>query len=277
MKRIYSLITVIVTLICFSVGVAADDTSFVPVERQLPRLVDDAGLLSESEYSELLTLLDSISENRQCDVAVVTVNSTDGYTAEQYADDIYDYYGFGYGDNDDGMLLLLDMGDRAWHITTYGFGITALTDYRIGVIGDDIVPYLSDGDYYKAFKTFAEDCDYYIESARDDSSGGHDDVSFSISYMPPQFIITAIVGGFVIALIATGIMRSKLKTVRGKSTADPYVVKDSFKLTNSSDVFLYKNTSRTAKPKDDDRSGGGGSSTHTSSSGRSHGGGGGHF
>ena len=265
MKRIYSLITVIVTLICFSVGVAADDTSFVPVERQLPRLVDDAGLLSESEYSELLTLLDSISENRQCDVAVVTVNSTGSYTAEQY------------GDNDDGMLLLLDMGDRAWHITTYGFGITALTDYRIGVLGDDIVPYLSDGDYYKAFKTFAEDCDYYIESARDDSSGGHGDVSFSISYMPPQFILTAVVGGFVIALIATGVMRSKLKTVRGKSTANPYVVENSFKLTNSSDVFLYKNTSRTAKPKDDDRSGGGGSSTHTSSSGRSHGGGGGHF
>lgn len=269
MKRI---ISIILMIFCLIIPVAAT-TSFVPVERTLPLLVDDAGLLSDSEYSTLLEKLESISESRECEVAVITVNSTEGYTAEEYADDIYDYYGFGYGENDDGMLLLLDMGNRKWHITTYGFGAEALNDSAISSIGDKIVPYLSDGDYYDAFTEFADQCDWYIGYARD---GGSDYEYSGTVIFPPQFIFGSIIAGFVIALIATGTMRSKLKTIRSKSGAADYTVKDSLKVTRSSDIFLYRNVTKTAKPDDDDRSGGG-SSMHTSSSGRSHGGGGGSF
>ena len=41
-----------------------------------------------------------------------------GKTAEAYADDYYDYNGYGYGENDDGLLLLVSMGEREWAITT---------------------------------------------------------------------------------------------------------------------------------------------------------------
>ena len=37
-------------------------------------------------------------------LAVVTVNSLEGKTAEAYADDYYDYNGYGYGENDDGLF-----------------------------------------------------------------------------------------------------------------------------------------------------------------------------
>ena len=80
--------------------------------------------------------------------------------------------------------------------------------------------------------------------------------------------------GFVIAFIATAIMRSKLKSVRSKSGATDYIKQGSFRVTRANDFFLYRTVSRRARPKD---TGSGGSSTHRSSSGRSHGGGGGRF
>ena len=73
-------------------------------------------------------------------------------------------------------------------------------------------------------------------------------------------------------------MKSKLKSVHMKAAADDYIIKDSMNITHSSDVFLYKNVVKRARPKNDSSSSsGGGSSTHTSSSGSTHGGGGGSF
>ena len=109
-------------------------SSQIPEERNLPRLVDDAGLLSDSEEEELLGELDEISERQEFDVAVVTVNSLEGKTAEAYADDFYDYHGYGFGTDHDGILLLVSMEARDWHITTTGYGITAFTDAGIEYI-----------------------------------------------------------------------------------------------------------------------------------------------
>ncbi|MDD7113688.1 MAG: TPM domain-containing protein [Lachnospiraceae bacterium] len=41
----------------------------------MPRLTDEADLLTDAEEEELLTKLDEISERQQCDVVVATVNS----------------------------------------------------------------------------------------------------------------------------------------------------------------------------------------------------------
>ena len=84
-----------------------------------------------------------------------------------------------------------------------------------------------------------------------------------------QNILISLAVGFVIAFIATAVMRSKLKSVRPKSGAADYVKEGSFRLTRSNDFFLYRTVSRVAKPKDN--------GSHRSSSGRSHGGGGGKF
>ena len=88
-------------------------------------------------------------------------------------------------------------------------------------------------------------------------------------------LLIALIVGFVIALIATGVMKGKLKTVRFQSAASNYVKANSMNVTESRDMFLYTHVDRRAKPKDTDSSSG--SSTHTSSSGSTHGGGGGKF
>ena len=57
--------------------------------------------------------------SKETDVAAVTVDESPG-TAQQLADDIFDYCGFGYGASKDGVLLLIDMDNREVAITTTG-------------------------------------------------------------------------------------------------------------------------------------------------------------
>ena len=87
-------------------------------------------------------------------------------------------------------------------------------------------------------------------------------------------LIIAAAVGFVVAKVVTGIMKGKLKTVRFQAGAGSYVKAGSMNVTESRDLFLFANVTRSPRPKE---SSSGGSSTHTSSSGSSHGGGGGKF
>lgn len=249
----------------------------------LQRFVDEAGLLTGSERTELLEKLNEISERQQVDVAVVTVNSLEGASATEYADDFYDMNGYGFGNEGDGILLLISMEERDWAISTSGFGITAFTDAGLAYISDMIVGDLSDGDYAWAFTLFAEMCDDYITQAKTGEP-------YDAGHLPKDplvllvFLVFALVVGFVIALIATGIMRSKLKSVHSKTEAGGYVKKGSLNLTLKSDLYLYKDVKRREKPKEEEKKdnsdntrSSGGSTTHKSSSGKKHGGASGKF
>ena len=74
-----------------------------------PRLVDDAGLLSSEEKDELLDKLDEIRDKEDFDVVIVTKESLDGKSPQDYADDYFDYNGYGVGKDKDGILLVLGM------------------------------------------------------------------------------------------------------------------------------------------------------------------------
>ena len=138
----------------------------IPAERQKPLLVDDAGLLTEEESSALLNKLEDISQKYKNEVGIVTVNSLEGKTAEAYADDYYDYNGYGYGENDDGLLLLISMGEREWAISTYGYSHTvAFTDAGLEFISGQFQSKLSSGNYADAFNCFADQCDDFLRQA----------------------------------------------------------------------------------------------------------------
>lgn len=252
--------------------------SAVPVfaAGDLPRLVDDDGLLSDSEAAALQDKLDEISERQRVDIVVVTVSSLEGASAMEYADDFYVYYGYGFGDTRDGILLLVCLEERDWHISTCGYGIKVVTDAGLEYMSEAFLGDLREGNYAAAFTIFAEQCDDFIKQA--DAGTPYD-----TGNLPKEpfgvfsSLLIALGIGFVISLIVTGMMKSSLKTVRSQSAADSYTIKDSLQLTKESDLFLYRHIERTEKPKNTNSGNLGGSSTHTSSSGSTHGGGGGKF
>jgi uncharacterized protein len=233
----------------------------------MPRLVDQADLLTDAQEASLLSKLDSISNRQGMDVVVVTADTLDGKSPMAYADDFYDYNGYA----EDGILLLVSMEDSDWWISTAGYGITAFTDAGIEYLGNRFVPSLSDGDYAGAFEIYADHCDEFITQAK---TGDPYD-THNLPKEPFDFLLNLAVSfviGLVIAAIATAVMKGKLKSVRAQAGASGYVKTGSMNVTHRQDLFLYRDVNRTAKPKDSS-----GSSTHTSSSGRSHGGGGGKF
>lgn len=241
-----------------------------------PRLMDEAGLLSSDEAAEIKAKLDEISERQKFDVVIATVNSLSGKTPREYADDLYDYSGFGFGENKDGVLFLISMEDRDWYITTTGYGIAAITDAGREYIADKFTGYLSDGDYAEAFRIYANEVDRFVTNAAE--TGKPYDVGnlphdpLSLIWIPISLVV-----GLIIAAGVVGGMKSKLRSVSFAAAADSYVKSGSMNVRESRDMFLYSTVSRTAKPKDNDSSSSGGSSTHTSSSGTTHGGGGGKF
>lgn len=245
----------------------------IPDERLKPLLVDDADLLTDSEEKELLAKLEEISKKQKCEVAVVTVDGLDGKTAMEYADDYYDYNGYGYGENRDGILLLISMADRDWWMTTHGYGITAFTDEGMNYMKDKFLPYISDADYKEGFDTYADLCDDFITQAREGNS--YDVGNLPKGIVPPFWILGDLAIGLFIGFIMASIRKNSLKTVRKVSQAQDYTVPGSMVLTMQRDMLVNKTLTTRRIERDSESSGG--SSTHSSSSGSTHGGSGGKF
>ena len=254
-----------------SLGGDTTDTTETPVVYDAQtysaplRLTDSADILTDAEESALLEKLDEVSMRQQFDVVLVTVTDTGAKSLTAYADDFFDYNGFGFGDDRDGVLYLVRVDEdgtystgNSW-ISTSGLGINAFSDSDIQDLGSSITPDLLLGDYVSAFNEYIETADKQVTKVKKFNFG--------------QSLIFSLIIGLIVAFIATGVMKGKLKTVRRKASASDYLKPGSLQLNGQSDVFLYSNVVRTAKPKDTGSSSGG-SSTHTSSSGRTHGGGG---
>ncbi len=237
----------------------------IPQERQEDRLVDLAGVIGDEKESKLKSKLDSISEEWNCDVAIVFVESLQGKDVTAYADDFYDYNGYGMGTDDSGILLLISRGDREWAISTYGKGIKVFTDKEQSYIMDRVQPELKNNDYYNAGSTFASLCEESLE-LYDKTGKGHDTRNFL-----KAFWYCCVFSGVVALLCIIG-MIGKLKTVKFQKGARDYVKRGSMHITSQKDLFLYRNVTKTVKQTSSGSSGSSGSSTHRSSSGRSHGG-----
>ncbi|MDY3919129.1 MAG: TPM domain-containing protein [Candidatus Limivivens sp.] len=249
-------------------------------ERRLPRLVDEADLLTEDEETKLLEQLDEISERQQCDVAVAAVNGLEGKTAEAYADDFFDYNGFGYGEDRDGILLLISMEERDWQLSTSGFAITAFTDAGMEYITEKFQPSLSSGNYSKAFTSYAKLCDKFITQAK--SGEPYDVGNMPKGSVDPFWILGDLLLGLLFASIMAGRKKARLTSVRRKTEAEDYAVPGSLMLSQNWERMVNKTVTTRRKEEQErtPRSSGresGGSTTHTSSSGRTHGGTGGKF
>ena len=225
-----------------------------------PRVVDQADLLSSDEEAALSREIQQMQGELNLDIVIVTTYGTGSKSVQAYADDYYDNNGYGYGEDNSGILLLLDMDAREWYMSTCGEAIQIFSDNDLDELGEEIVDYLSDGDYYGAFDRWLEELPEYVEEYREGSS--------IFSHLPLALAI-----GLIAASITILVMRSSMNTARLQKGAVNYMAEGSFQLRQRSDVFLYSQLSRVPRPKNN----GGGSSTHRSSGGISHGGRGGKF
>ena len=199
-------------------------------------LYDEADLLTDSEEEALVQKLEEVSHATNAQIVVVTLASMDGGNIDEFIDYLYDTMGFGYGENHDGVLLLVSMDPREYRILSNGYAGTAIGPDQIDTLCDIVQPYLTKGTYATAFTYFANESEdflaYYLEGSPFNAG--------------KSFMISLVIG-IIAGLITAFVMKGKLKSVRKQDSARVYVKKGSMRLTYSRDIFLYRNVERTKK------------------------------
>ena len=231
-------------------------------------VVDMADILTLSEQQEIAARFTEFSENAKTDAAVVLVPETGDLTAEAFADDFFDYGGYGYGEDRDGILLLIvtgygDGSGRRAHISTSGKRtINSVTDSRI----DDLLDALIDGGAAEGH--YAAGINAYIDKLHTIIQSPEQAAAAKLK----SSLLFALGTGVFVFLISFLVLLKRYKIAGAK----PYynrTEQTKVHFDSVHDPLISTNTISTVRPKNNS-SGSSGSSTHTSSSGRSHGGGG---
>lgn len=235
---------------------------------------DQADLLTEEQEQRLRVQFREIRQKYGCDIGVVTVNSCQGKSIQDFTDDYYYQNGYGVGEERSGILLMVSMGERKWHISTRGEGIEIFTDYGLGILEEEIVPYLSEGEYEKAFETFGKLSGDFMKEA---GEGQPYDTNHTYKRPMPLWlrVVICLASGLVVGGIVLAVLIGQLKSVGYAKRAHQYIREGSFQVTGARDLFLYRTV--TSRKIERESSRGGGSSTHTTSDGGRAGGRGGSF
>lgn len=269
MKRLYVFI-ISAVIFCILPTAAAAET----LGESGRRVYDNAILMSDSETQELETLIADMRSRHGMDFVVLT--SYDAQTDESlsYADDFYDYNGFGTGAEADGFLFFIDMNNRVPTISTCGLMIRYVTDSRLDALLDTAYNYLADGLYCDAVYYTLTQLDGYIDDGIPQGQYNIDEYG-NIDYNNTERRLTAIelliapaIGG-IMALILFSFIKHRY-ALKGTTYKYDLAGNTVTNITNATDVYLRTNVVKTRRQSS---SGGSGSSTHHSSSGRSHGGG----
>lgn len=147
-------------LMCGIAGAQVVPHDKLPPKPNPPRLVVDyADLLSPQEEATLERKLVAYDDSTSNQVLIITVHTTEGYEADQYATEIGHYWGVGgQAKFDNGIVILISDGKedptgrrRGFIATGYGLEgvLSAILTKRI--YDNELVPYLKSGQYYEGF------------------------------------------------------------------------------------------------------------------------------
>lgn len=262
-------------------------------ENQEQRLFDEAQLIPEGEIESITEGILHARKKTGMDVVIVTAYNDGVRSAEEYADDYYDYGGFGTGKNHSGVLYLLYMdapgqrGGECW-ISTTGEMIRILTDQRIDRMMNNVAGSLRTEEYGKSVEIFLNDIEYYVDKGIQSGQYIYDRDTGEISYYKSirwhEGVVALLVPAFIASSVCLGIKNRYAMKVSERDIANgllAYRSESNFRFEGLEDRFINKYvTSVPIQRVSSHSSGRGGgqssrrSSTHRSSSGRSHGGGG---
>lgn len=125
----------------------------IPSRPSPPRLVNDfANVLSAQEKESLERKLVEFNDSTSTQVAVITINSLNGYTVEETAHKFLRDWGVGQKEKNNGVVILASIQDKKINIQT-GYGMEGvLPDLMCKrIINKDIIPAFKKQQYYQGF------------------------------------------------------------------------------------------------------------------------------
>jgi uncharacterized protein len=138
-------------------------------------VTDLAGIISAEKKANLEALCTELEQKTGAQMAIVTVQSLEGESVEQFAVDLFKQLGVGEKKDKRGVLLLVAPKDRKYRIEV-GYGLEpVINDARAGDAGRAMVPFLRQNDFGKAAEVGAWQLAKYIA----------DDAGVTLSGQPP--------------------------------------------------------------------------------------------
>lgn len=116
--------------------------AFCAVPPKSSQYVNDfAGILDPAAVSELTQAIVRVEQKTSAEIAVVTVPSLDGRSVEDYAEELFQSWGIGKKDKDNGVLVLVAPNERKIRIEV-GYGLEPiLPDGLAGqIIREEFIP-----------------------------------------------------------------------------------------------------------------------------------------
>ena len=268
------------------------------------QLYDSDGLFDEINQEGLTQAIRDTSDAIDMYIAVCILDESGAEMSDDavmtYADDKYDeLFNVQYGEESDGLLLVLDMPTQYIYISTCGLGelyyYNGAADDRITAMQENLKSYLRSEDYFGAVSRFCADAEYYYKQGIPKNAYTYNSDSGQYSYklngelvhtekLPWWFGINwafwipcALIAGAVAGLISLAVIKSSYQLKKSLNPSN-YISSNDTNFYQQDDVFLRTHTTKTYHdPNRGSGGGGGGGFSHSSGGGFSHGGGGSHW
>ena len=161
---------------------------FIPRAQNLPAksatlVTDYTNTLNDADKQQLESKLVAFNDSTSTQIAVVIIKSVGDYDINDYAQKLGRAWGIGTQGKNNGILILVALGDRKVSIQT-GYGsegaVPDVTTHEI--IQNDITPHFKQSDYYGGLNAATDDLIKFMkgeykaakkpQTANDQSSGG---------------------------------------------------------------------------------------------------------
>jgi uncharacterized protein len=139
-----------IAIVLFAVACGSAVHASTPQPPDTPRdyVVDLAGIMSGDRQHQLNALLKELEQKTAAQVLVLTIQSLDNQSIEEFALATKEKWRLGQKGKDNGLLIVVALKDRKYRIEV-GYGLeSVLPDSLVGSIGREyFVPYFRKGDY----------------------------------------------------------------------------------------------------------------------------------
>lgn len=206
-------------------------------------VTDTAGILTTEEVQMLEQAAQSISEEHDFGVYVITVDSFRAFTDSNHADDgavaLYQKYGLGLGEERRGILLLLSMKDRDYSLVTYSdYGNYIFDASAREWVADYFLDDFAYDDWFSGLADYLYACDDFLLEG---PARMRSDILARIGMI--------LLIPLVIAAIAIAILNHKMKSVARAVEASAYAG-EGLQLNRSYDRFTHSTESRRRRKED---------------------------
>jgi len=93
-----------------------DERIVVDLDTRTKPVNDFAGIFNSSEIKKMTALIERLEKATTAEIAVVSVDSLEGKTIEKYSTDLFNEWGIGKENINNGILFLIDPADRKFRI-----------------------------------------------------------------------------------------------------------------------------------------------------------------